>query len=145
MFFSCGENSHKSEPEIFQETITHHTYLDLVNDHRLNLGLKVLEYSLIIEETALIHSSDMAFGKVRFGHSGMKKRCRRLQVELSSVACGENVARGQKTAEEVFNAWMNSPDHRRMIEDQDYTHTGLGFKEDSQGQIFWTQIFLKLP
>lgn len=145
LFFSCGKNSKKSEPEVFQETITHHTYLDLVNDHRFNLGLHALENSLIIEETALTHSSNMAKGKVRFGHSGMKKRCRRLQDELRSTACGEIVAKGQKTAEEVFNAWMNSPDHRRTIEGQEYTHTGLGFNQNSQGQIFWTQIFLKLP
>lgn len=145
MFFSCGKKSKESEPEVFQETISHHTYLDLVNDHRLNLGLKALEYSLIIEESALIHSSDMAKGKVRFGHSGMKKRCLKLRDELGSVACGEIVAKGQRTTEEVFNAWMNSPDHRRTIEDQAYTHTGLGFKEDSRGQLYWTQIFLKLP
>ncbi len=145
LFFSCGKNSRKSEPEVFQETITHLTYLDLVNNHRLNLGLKALEYSPIIEEFALSHSFDMAKGKVRFGHSGMKKRCRRLQDELRSTACGEIVAKGQKTAGEVFNAWMNSPDHRRTIENQEYTHTGLGFKEDSQGQMFWTQIFLRLP
>ncbi|BDG35019.1 CAP domain-containing protein [Saccharococcus caldoxylosilyticus] len=40
---------------------------------------------------------------------------------------GENIAAGQRTPQEVVNAWMNSPGHRANILNKNFTHIGVGY------------------
>ena len=144
LLMACGKGSQNSSPELFQETVSQSTYLDLVNAHRIKLNLPLLDYSPIIEEVAREHSSRMARNSVLFGHGGMRRRCKRLEAELKSSRCGEIVARGQRTSEEAFNAWLSSPPHRKTIEDRSYTHTGLAQAVSAAGVVYWTQIFLRI-
>jgi|SRR5690625_1293423 len=58
---------------------------------------------------------------------------------ISYRAAGENIAKGQRTPQEVVNAWMNSPGHRANILNGSFTHIGVGFVE--QGN-HWTQMFI---
>jgi uncharacterized protein YkwD len=51
---------------------------------------------------------------------------------------GENIAKGQRTAESVMKAWMDSPGHRRNIENCDFKAIGVGL--DTRGFV-WTQNF----
>lgn len=39
---------------------------------------------------------------------------------------GENIAKGQRTPEEVVNAWMNSAGHRANILNSKYKYLGVG-------------------
>ena len=121
--------------------------LDLVNDHREKMGLGRLVYSSVVELTAQNHSIRMSKRYFPFGHMGSTLRCRSilkgLGLEPGSL-CGENVAMGQESPDEAFEAWMNSPEHREAIEDERYTHTGLGIFENGRGTIYWTQIFIRV-
>lgn len=121
--------------------------LGFVNEHRERLGLKNLAYSRVIEVTAQNHSARMARKYFPFGHMGSTLRCRSILKQLGlerGSLCGENVAMGQETPMEAFEAWMNSPEHREAIEDERYTHTGLGIFTDPSGTIYWTQIFIRI-
>ena len=40
---------------------------------------------------------------------------------------GENIAKGQRTPEEVMNAWMNSDGHRKNILNASYTTIGVAY------------------
>jgi uncharacterized protein YkwD len=121
--------------------------LDFVNDHREKLGLGRLLYSEEIEVSAQNHSVRMSRKYFPFGHMGSTLRCRRILRALGldkGSLCGENVAMGQETPEEAYLAWINSPEHREAIEDERYTHTGLGIYRDGGGVIYWTQIFIQI-
>lgn len=155
LLVSCGKNSssHAPQPETLTPTapeiqtpqidpVVVDKYLKMVNDYRAGLGLATLEMAPIIEEVALGHSTAMARGRNFFGHGGWRTRCAELRERLKGTLCGEIVARGQKTHEDVFRAWLNSPPHREVIEGKTYTHTGLGFIADRKGMIYWTQMFL---
>ncbi|MCM2348555.1 MAG: CAP domain-containing protein [Bacteriovoracaceae bacterium] len=145
IFFSCGKDSKNSSPQNFQDTSALElSYLDLFNDHREKLGMNSLVNLGVIEEIAFEHSFNMAQGTARFGHGGFNNRCRRLENELRSSGCGEIVARGQKTSKDVLSAWLNSPAHRKSIENPSYTHTGLGLHKDASGRPYWTQIFVTI-
>lgn len=48
----------------------------------------------------------------------------------------ENIAWGQKTAEEVVKAWMDSPKHKKNILCKDYTRMGVG-----KNGTYWSQNF----
>jgi uncharacterized protein YkwD len=49
---------------------------------------------------------------------------------------GENIARGQGTAEEVMVQWMNSPGHRANILEKSFNRMGAG---ECDG--YWVQLF----
>lgn len=49
---------------------------------------------------------------------------------------GENIARGQKTAAQVMEDWMNSPSHRSAILSSKYKELGVGRSGD-----YWVQHF----
>ena len=55
---------------------------------------------------------------------------------ISSTARAENLARGQKTAQEMFNDWKNSPIHYENMVNPVYTRVGVG----SCGYT-WFQLF----
>ena len=59
---------------------------------------------------------------------------------ISYRSAGENIAKGQKTAAQVVNAWMNSSGHRANIMSTSYTHIGVGYVADGH---YWTQMFIK--
>jgi uncharacterized protein YkwD len=119
--------------------------MKLVNNHRKTMGLKSLTH---VDQMALIaqsHSVDMAKGTVPFGHDGFSSRCDDARAAMNGGnLCAENVAEGQKTAEEVFHSWMNSPSHRANIESTRLTHCGLGIGQSSSGSPYWTNLFLEL-
>lgn len=53
---------------------------------------------------------------------------------------GENIARGQKTAQQVVNDWMNSPDHRANILRPEFTYIVIGVTGSGSSR-FWLQEF----
>lgn len=142
---ACGKNdsSPSSQNDRRREPVTENQYLSLINKHRISIGLKPLQYSNVIADVALDHSEYMASGGP-FGHGGFSNRCSILRAETGSTSCGEIVAAGQRDAEAVFRAWLNSPSHRRSIETASWTHTGLGLAESAGGRKYWTQMFLKI-
>ncbi|MCK4442871.1 MAG: CAP domain-containing protein, partial [Sulfurovaceae bacterium] len=56
---------------------------------------------------------------------------------------GENIAGGQKTIDEVMEAWLNSPDHCANIMNPRYKEVGIAIvtNPDSTYGIYWTQNF----
>lgn len=150
---ACGNGFEKSKPKVqrnqnAQEVDTlsiAEEYLELINDHRSQKGLRSLTYNIRIEEVARVHSKAMGLHTRPFGHMGFSQRCRTLKRRLGShKSCGEVVAMGQKTSASLFKAWMNSPGHREKIENPDFTMTGLSGYKNEHGVIYWTQMFLEL-
>lgn len=54
---------------------------------------------------------------------------------------GENIAYGQKSPEEVMEAWMNSPGHRANILNEKFTTIGVGYYKSANGINYWSQLF----
>lgn len=132
-------------PESKDENTVREEYIQMVNEHRQDIGVQALITSSYIQGVAQEHSDNMAKGLVPFGHTGSSDRCQKIITEFGPAnLCGEIVAQGQDNATEVFRAWMNSSGHKSKIENSRYTHTGLGMAKNPKGVIFWTQIFLEV-
>ena len=58
---------------------------------------------------------------------------------VSYRTAGENIAQGQRTPQEVVNAWMNSAGHRKNILNGNFTHIGVGYEASGN---HWTQMFI---
>jgi uncharacterized protein YkwD len=124
--------SNADEKEIFS----------LVNDHRQNQGLSILKWHNHATKESQTHSKNMAKGSVRFGHSGFKNRINNIKTnDINIKASGENVAQNSNPSR-AFRAWLRSYGHRTNIEGN-YTHTGIGASVDSNGNWYFTQIFLR--
>ncbi len=56
---------------------------------------------------------------------------------------GENIAKGVPSAEEVVNAWIDSPEHRENILNPDFTEMGIAVHIDllTRDCMFWAQLF----
>jgi uncharacterized protein YkwD len=62
-------------------------------------------------------------------------------VEYSTL--GENIAGGQKTIDEVMEAWLKSPKHCANIMNDNFKEVGVAVvvEEGTQFGIYWTQNF----
>ena len=119
-------------------------FMELINDHRVSLGLNALIMDEDMNAIVQTHSDAMASGAIAFGHGGFSARCSSARSAIGGGnLCGENVASGQKTVQAVFTSWMNSSGHRANIEQARYTHCGFAFKKSSAGTIYWTHLFLE--
>ena len=149
-----GENSEVTEPEKPQTMPSENTgssvgnyqkqVLELVNQQRANYGLSKLSYSTELEAVAYRHSKDMADNNY-FNHTNLQGKSpfdRMRDAGISYRAAAENIAAGQKTPEEVVNAWMNSSGHRANILNPSVTEMGLGIYFGGSYGVYWKQLFI---
>ncbi|MFJ7936849.1 CAP domain-containing protein [Sporosarcina sp. NPDC096371] len=116
--------------------------LDLTNAERQKAGLKPLQTDKNLMTSARQKSADMA-SKNYFSHTSPTYGSPFDQMKANGVtykAAAENIAMGQRTAEEVVKGWMESPGHRQNILTSSYTHIGIGY--DKNGN-YWTQQFIQ--
>lgn len=118
--------------------------LNLVNKERKANGLKPLTLNKELSNVANIKSRDM-IEKEYFDHTSPTYGSPFDMMKIFNISyktAGENIAMGQKTPSEVMNSWMNSSGHRANILNSSYTELGVGIQKDSNGKIYWTQMFI---
>lgn len=119
--------------------------LELVNKERAKVGAKPLTLSSSLTNIATIKAKDMS-DKGYFDHNSPTygspfDMLKRFGVQYSSA--GENIAAGQKDANEVMNSWMNSSGHRANILKAEYEQIGIGYVEGGRWGTYWVQLFIK--
>ena len=115
----------------------------LTNSERKAKGLSVLTLDNQLSKLARLKAEDMA-KKGYFSHTSPTYGSAFDMMNKYGVSyrtAGENIAKGQKTAESVMNGWMNSSGHRANILSSAYTNIGVGYAKDSRGNTYWVQIF----
>ncbi|HET7627196.1 MAG TPA: CAP domain-containing protein [Bacillales bacterium] len=112
----------------------------LTNQERTKRGLKPLKTDVDLSKMARDKSRDMAVHHY-FAHNSPTYGSPFDMMKAYGISynyAGENIAKGQRSPEEVVNAWMNSKGHRENILNPHYTHIGVGYI--SEGNI-WSQEF----
>ncbi len=115
--------------------------LTLVNAERQQAGLSALMRESHLESAAQKHAEDMN-RRNYFEHNTPEGKTPTEQIKDSSYpltgrwTTGQNIARGQKTAEQVMKDWMNSPGHRKNILNSSFQHLGVGYVNSH-----WVQDF----
>ena len=67
------------------------------------------------------------------------------EMNIRYQTCGENIAAGQQTPEEVVTAWMNSEGHRKNILNPNFTKLGVGYVTGGNYRHNWVQLFARFP
>ena len=109
----------------------------LVNQQRAKYGLGPLTVNWELSRCARIKSQDM-INRNYFSHTSPTYGSPFNMMEnfgLRFSAAAENIAKGQRTPQEVMNAWMNSPGHRANILSKNVTHIGVGAAKSSNGTL----------
>lgn len=124
--------------------------LSLVNAARKNAGLPALKRNAALERSAQTYADHMHADGF-FGHTDPAGQTLRNRIDavsyydrsfssdcqcIKGYALGENLARGQRSAEEAVKAWMESPSHRDAILGSDFTDLGVGVRSG-----IWVQHF----
>lgn len=114
----------------------------LVNEERAAAGCGPLTDDAKLRDAAQGHSEDMA-ARDFFDHTdpdGADPGKRITAAGYRWSTYGENIAKGQQTAESVMTSWMNSPGHRANILNCAFKNIGVGI-HDGSGGPWWTQNF----
>ncbi|MFJ5764125.1 CAP domain-containing protein [Lysinibacillus sp. NPDC093210] len=114
----------------------------LVNAERAKAGLPALKEDWELSRVAKYKSQDM-HDKNYFDHTSPTYGTPFTMMKnfgITYKSAGENIAKGQKSATEVVNAWMNSEGHRANILNKNYTNIGVGFVKDGN---YWSQMFIQ--
>ncbi len=115
--------------------------LSQTNKFRRSKGLPALVINEDLNAIAQKHSSNMAKGRVRFGHGGFSQREAQAKRKINSLySFAENVAFGPTTGKQVVTMWKNSSGHRRNMLGR-YKYIGIGIAKDRRGRIYYTQVF----
>lgn len=117
----------------------------LVNAERKKQGLKELTLSNNISHIANLKAQDMAQNNY-FSHTSPSYGSPFEMLQhfgVSYKSAGENIAAGQRSAEEVMQSWLNSSGHRANILNPSYTELGVGYAAGGSYKTYWVQLFLK--
>jgi len=117
--------------------------VDATNVERGRHGLRPLTTDARLCRAAQDHSADMV-RRAFFAHEnpdGAQVWDRAMAAGYVYRKVAENIAAGQRTADEVVRGWMNSPGHRANILDAELSQIGVGHAPGGSYGVYWTQVF----
>lgn len=137
---------HAEANDTYQLNQNEQKVVELVNQERTKRGLLPLTISTKVSQFAREKAEDMR-DKNYFDHHSPTYGDPCDHMKNSGVNysyCGENIAAGQQTPEEVMNAWMSDAGHRDNILSPKYKYIGVGYvdgNDTNQYKTYWTQQF----
>ena len=146
--FSCTTDSLDDKADAIELSLTTPTtktieveILELINNHRLSLGLSTLSDMTLVKQVAYSHTDYMVVNN-EVSHTNFYKRSDYLKANAGAIKVSENVAYGYSSAESVVKAWLKSDGHRANIEG-DFTNFDLAAEKNAEGKWYYTNISIK--
>jgi uncharacterized YkwD family protein len=112
---------------------------NLVNQERSKAGLNTLTINSPLSAMALVKAKDM-YNNNYFDHNSPSYGSPFDMMKSFGIQftyAGENIAKGQRSPQEVMTAWMNSPGHRQNILNSHFTKIGVAYYNGE-----WVQEFI---
>lgn len=135
---ACGDSL--TGPDISDPRVIE--FVELVNEHRVDVGCEPLVWHAPAADVAYTHSADM-IARDYFAHTnpdGHSPFDRMNAAGIEYGAAAENIAYGYADAASVLQAWLDSPGHRANIENCALEEHGVGLVDSH-----WTHLFLTTP
>lgn len=118
--------------------------LELVNAERIKVGASPLTLNTSLCSAANIRAVEIVdcFSHTRPDGASFSTAIDSLNI--SYRGCGENIAAGQTSAEEVMSQWVASEGHYNNIINPNYTQLGVGYYLDNNStyKYHWVQLFM---
>lgn len=117
---------------------------ELVNEYRLDNNLvNSLLWQPLVYEVALDHARRMALSGT-LSHADFTERAQELFRSAGAILVGENISRNHPSAEATLEDWLSSKGHKDNILG-DFSHTAVAVVRTSSDEIYYIQIFVKIP
>lgn len=143
-FFAALQRQFPSCDEPVQADQWRAEILELVNQERQRAGLNPVVSSVTLTRQATRYACEMIQYDF-FDHvnpvTGTTLGDRARQFGYDFYVVGENLGAGQRTPQQVFRDWMNSPGHRRNVLDPRFVELGVGVAVGGRYQTYWVQEF----
>ena len=131
-------------PQATQAPSTDNSYayqvIELVNQERVKYGLAALAADETLMNAAQKRAAETVTSFSHTRPNGASFSSVLSEYGVNYRTAGENIAYGQRTPQEVVNAWMNSSGHRANILNSKYTKIGVGCYK-SGSTYYWSQLF----
>lgn len=108
----------------------------LVNEKREEEGLDPLVWNKTLTKDALSRAKEIS---KKFSHT--RPNGKEWYTLDEKNMYGENLGKNYSTAQEVFDAWMNSESHKENILWEDFTQIGIALYITKDGSYYWVQEF----
>jgi len=121
-----------------------------VNAHRQALHLIPLERDAALDAVARAHSEDMV-RRAFFSHVNPDGLNPLDRIQASGrddfTMAAENVGLTSQAEpnQQILQAWIASPDHRRNLNSPPFNRTGIGVVRAPDGTWYYTQLYLVVP
>lgn len=139
---NSGSDTGSGEEQPGEEVVSEaEQVVKLVNEERAKRGLSALTIDTKVTAAANVRAREI---KQSFAHTrpdGTSFSTALKEQGVTYRGSGENIAWGQKSPEEVMNAWMGSDGHRANILNENYKNIGVGYYQDANGVKYWVQLF----
>lgn len=115
-----------------------------LNRYRARYGLKPVTVEPRLIEASRIHADDLAKAGIisHSGTDGSSHGDRAHRVGYNFTIAGENVATGQKSWEQVFKAWQESPGHNENLLRPDVSEFGIAlvYEPRTTYSTYWAML-----
>ena len=120
--------------------------LDSVNAERAARGIAPVAHHDQLAAAGRAHAADQFSRNClttlsHTGTDGSSPGDRIARTGLRVRTWGENIACNQQSPAQVMQAWVNSAGHLQNIVNSSFTHIGISITRDSQGHLYWVQVF----
>jgi uncharacterized protein YkwD len=117
---------------------------DLINQYRVDNGLKPLQINAKLTDAAKQHCRDLAkWDRIsHYGSDGSNPWDRVKRTGYKARVAAENVGTGQVNFDEVLKGWKDSPGHNKNLLLSDGKEMGLALVQDPKTEFksFWTLV-----
>ncbi len=114
--------------------------LDLVNGERKAAGLKNVKLNDDLNRVAELRAAEIAEKWSHTRPNGEEWKTAFAEEGVSASYRGENLAKGQYSADKVVEDWMDSEGHRANILNKKFTKMGVA-SVVIDGVTYWVQVF----
>jgi len=131
-------------PNIPPKELDFEKALNDLNAYRQSKGLIALRYNEKLNRASEVHATDLAQAGI-ISHTGTDGSSHGDRVQRQGyyfTIAGENVASGQKSWEDVFKAWQDSPGHNENLLRDDVTEFGLAlvYEPRTTYSTYWAML-----
>ena len=114
--------------------------LRLVNIEREKAGRQPLNPDANLNQAAQMRAKEIVSAFSHTRPDGRDCFTAMKEAGVSYRAAGENIAKGQRTPEQVVDGWMKSDGHRENLLSADFGRLGVGYHVEN-GRTYWVQLF----
>ena len=105
--------------------------VNVINEERASIGLHSYDFDENLGAAAYVRAEEC---EQSFSHT--RPNGTKWYTVNKNICFGENLAFGYNNAEDVVQAWLDSPTHRDLIYDKDYETCGIGHHEGADGTMY---------